>query len=167
MYILEWKSIKGYEELYEINTQGIIRSLHKRNYHQVISSRISRSGYYTVRLSKNGKTSTYSLHRLLALTFIGNPLNKPVVNHKNGNILDNSIGNLEFLTHAENIQHAYDNNLIKKENLSKAKKVIDTCSNIIYPSIAAAQKLTRYSYSHFKRLVHGLALNNTCFKLAG
>ena len=160
-----WAPIPNYETYYEINKQGIVRSLHKRNYHQIIFPRKSRGQYYTIRLSIHRKTTTHYLHRLLAFTFLENPENKPIVNHRDGNIHNNDLENLEFATYSENTNHAYANGLIKKENISKAKRVIDTCANIVYPSIAAAHRLTQYSYSHFKRLIHGIVTNNTCFRL--
>ena len=64
-----------------------------------------KSGYYHVGLINNKNRSTFKVHRLVALAFIDNPENKPEVNHKNKNKLDNSIDNLEWATHKENMQH--------------------------------------------------------------
>jgi hypothetical protein len=71
--------------------------------------------YYRIKpQSKNKKGIVPSMfaHRLLAFTFISNPHNKQVVNHKNGNKRDNSVSNLEWVTQKENVQHAHDNGLI-------------------------------------------------------
>lgn len=64
-----------------------------------------------VYFSKNGKTYGRLINRLLAQTFIPNPNNKPQVNHKDGNPMNNSLENLEWCTHKENVAHAVKNKL--------------------------------------------------------
>ncbi|HRG39346.1 MAG TPA: HNH endonuclease signature motif containing protein [Bacteroidia bacterium] len=77
----------------------------------------SMKGYSQIKC--DGKAIT--IHRLIAQIFIPNPENKSEVNHKNGIKSDNRIENLEWCTHSENIQHAYDNGMIKRK-----KNVINT-----------------------------------------
>ena len=61
-----------------------------------------------IKSSKNVKLNT-SIHRLVAITFIPNPENKPIVNHINGNKSDNRVENLEWVTQtSENMIHAHE-----------------------------------------------------------
>ena len=68
-------------------------------------------GYYDVTLWKDGKGHTKRVHRLVAEAFLPNPENYPVVNHKDGNKLNNNIDNLEWTTVQMNTIHSYANGL--------------------------------------------------------
>lgn len=68
-------------------------------------------GYKVVGLWENGKQSTYTVHRLVALAFIPNPDNKPCVNHIDGDKGNNLVSNLEWCTYSENTLHALENKL--------------------------------------------------------
>ena len=111
-----WKDIQEYEGLYQISNYGRVKSLrdNKGNYREkIIKSRPSKNGYIIINLSKNGKAKTFKIHRLVSIHFIPNPENKPQVNHKDGNKLNNSVSNLEWVTASENSLHATH---ITKEN---------------------------------------------------
>jgi hypothetical protein len=159
---IEWVQVFGYEGLYEINRLGIVRSLHKRNFKAIIQQRIDRAGYCTVRLSKPGKlNSTYYVHRLLGIIFIDNPHQKCCINHIDGNKLNNNLVNLEWMTQAENVHHAYDIGLIVR----KFKKVKDTCSDIIYMSVKDAAKVYNINYNTLRCYLNGgIKTNPTCLQ---
>lgn len=87
-----------------------------------------------------------TVHRLLALTFIPNPENKKEVNHINGIKNDNRIDNLEWVTHAQNIQHAYDNGMIKKTNKTKVNYYevrLRRCAGASFDQICNEFKISR------------------------
>lgn len=159
----EWTPIKEYEKQYEINKDGIVRSLHKKNPHLIIANKIDRGGYISVRLSKNGISRTKLIHRLLAETYIPNELSKPEVNHINGIKTDNRIENLEWVTHAENVKHAYDIGLIKSKSCTR---VIDLCTGEIYNSIKEAATFLKMNYSTCRNMLYGYNRNTTCLSIA-
>lgn len=96
-----------------------------------------KSGEY---LSTSFNKKEFLVHRIVAQTFISNPENKPCVNHKDGNKLNNKVANLEWTTHPENIQHAIDNKL---SSITKSIIQFDLDMNIIneFNSINDASKI--------------------------
>lgn len=111
------KNLLGYEGLYLIDSLGNIVSCPRQNgarfvnQYKILGTKTNKFGYKEVALSKDGKTKTVLLHRLIAIHFVDNPHNLPCVNHKNGIKTDNRIENLEWCTKSQNTKHAYDNNL--------------------------------------------------------
>ena len=101
----EWRLIEGYNDCFYVSNYGRVKSLHKKDNHGIKKPSVSTYGYYFVRLSK--KESLKYVHRLVAKAFIPNPKDKPQVNHKDGNKLNNHINNLEWVTASENQLHAY------------------------------------------------------------
>ena len=106
-----WKKFiyEGQETDYSVSTEGEVRK-DTTNY---ILSQSSQQDYKFVGLLINGKQKRMRVHRMVALTFIDNPDNKPYVNHINGNRSDNNVENLEWVTPSENTQHAVNTGLFK------------------------------------------------------
>ena len=162
--------IIGYEGLYEISYLGCVRSIDRmvvteagvlrQLKGQVIAPRINNRGYIEVRLHKNGVSKTHFVHRLVVETFIGHIEKGLEVNHKNGNPKCNEAGNLEIVTHRQNIQHAYDTGLISR----KSKSVIDRCTGKVYPSLSEAALCSRLHSSTLKNYLNGNRRNPTCME---
>ena len=120
MNSLEYKYIKGYNNKYYITKDGKVYISNYRNtgIDKEMKPRII-AGYYALGLEdpkstpENRIQKIHKIHRLLAEYFIPNPDNKPCVNHKDGNKLNNNLNNLEWVTISENTKHAYANKLEK------------------------------------------------------
>lgn len=97
---------------YLITHDGRIYSLAKERYLRPVASNLGdgrKNGYLqTILKGPDGVLKNYKVHRLVALLFVDNPLDKPEVNHRDGNKLNNHYTNLEWVTHAENIKHSYE-----------------------------------------------------------
>jgi hypothetical protein len=113
-----FKDIPGWEGLYQVGSMGTVKSLPRtvvsctgKVYNRkgkILKLRYSDDGYLKTSLSRDGKDFEVGVHRLMALAFIPNPENKPMVNHLNAVRDDNRIDNLEWCTNAENIQHSFN-----------------------------------------------------------
>ena len=102
-----WKPVTDYEKLYEISSQGRIRSNHKKsNPNKILKQSNTTTGYKKVELCKNGTRKSFKVHRLVASAFVPNPEAKPYVNHIDSNTVNNIVSNLEWCTQKENMLHA-------------------------------------------------------------
>jgi len=121
-----WKDIPGYNGKYCVSNLGNVMS---RNY---LNTGIDRplvlkkhhSGYIFVRLCNGAgvKQKNITVHRLVANAFIPNPLNKPCVNHIDGNKANNRVDNLEWVTYKENTEHAIEHGLQNPHNNNRHGK---------------------------------------------
>ena len=111
--------INNIETDYDINEEGEIYS-HKTK--KFLTGTLCNTGYKMVRLTINGIKKGYAVHRLVAETFIPNPDNLPVVNHKDGDKTNNNKNNLEWVSQSQNRIHAI-NNKISKLAIGKRIKI--------------------------------------------
>lgn len=97
-----WKDVPGFEGLYQASTEGNIRSLNYKNQKgkiQNLKPRPSNKGYYKVQLSdKEKKKKDYQWGRIIALTFVPNPENKPSIRYIDKDNTNNKPSNLEWAT---------------------------------------------------------------------
>ena len=164
----KWLDIENYKGYYQVSSDGRVKSLKRTrigisNIPVAVNERVlipKEDNYKRVVLSKNKNKKTFSIHRLVAKAFIFNPKNKPQVNHKDGDKLNNNISNLEWVTASENHIHAHKIGL-KKPNItgllkfnnghSTGKKVkqLDINGNIIavFESGHNASKITKIAQS--------------------
>ena len=131
----KWVPIKGYETMYMVSNLGRIKSLDKivnSKYNskaikkgKLMQTNSLRKGYKYIELyDLETNHKKFSIHRLIAIHFIPNPNNYPMINHKDGNTLNNSIDNLEWCTASQNTKHAFDTGLLvtrKGESCTQSK----------------------------------------------
>lgn len=107
----EWKPIEGFEGLYEVSDHGNVKSLDRlekvgngmrMRRGRILKAHIQKSGHLLVVLCKDGKNYPRTIHRLVAIAFINNPDNKPVVDHIDTNPANNCVSNLKWATVQEN-----------------------------------------------------------------
>jgi hypothetical protein len=106
---MRWHSIPGYEGIYEISEIGHIRRMcdsHRAPDGYQKRHNTSRKGYNTTVLARDGVNRSFTVHRLVALVFIGPRPNGRQINHKDGVKTNNDWRNLEYVTCKENIRHA-------------------------------------------------------------
>lgn len=156
------KEIEGYEGRYSITKEGEVYS-HIRNRNLVPYK--DSNGYFMIGLRKDGNRKMYKLHRIIAEHFIPNLDNKPQVNHKNGIKVDNNLDNLEWVTNAENVQHAFDNGLAVGLKGEKNPSSILTEADVkeIRDLIKEGMKLKEIasSYNISRRSINNIKLNRT------
>jgi len=97
----EYKPIQDFEN-YEVSNLGNVRN---KKSGIILRCSIGKDGYYKVSLYQDKIKYSKKIHKLLAQAFIENPENKPCVDHKNNNKLDNNIDNLRWATTKENGQN--------------------------------------------------------------
>lgn len=114
-----WKDIPGAEGSYQVSSLGRVRSLDRYveqgnrwgqrmlrfQAGRIMKAKVDKDGYLHIDL--NGDVGTVCVHRFVAMAFIPNALNKPQVNHIDGDVQNNCVENLEWVTNSENHLHAY------------------------------------------------------------
>ncbi len=101
-----WKQLKKNNKILQISTLGRIKDLQNR---EIFPNKTS-NGY--LRIHMKGQQL---MHRMVAETFLDNPNNLPMVNHKDSDKTNNKLCNLEWITRADNIKHAWENGMYAKE----------------------------------------------------
>lgn len=122
-----WKPVTmpEFENLYDISSLGRVRS--KGSYNTckkgLMSPMVDTDGYLHVRLYNNGFSKDISIHRLVALAFIPNPNNYRYVNHKDENVKNNRVENLEWCTNSYNLTYSKGKKVAQYSMIGKFIKV--------------------------------------------
>lgn len=134
-----WKDIQGYKGYYQVSNFGRVKSVaHKqpnsigrvRNYPERIitlhKDNRKNKGYLSACLSVNGEKVLKQVHRLVAIAFIANPNNLPQVNHKDEDVANNRVDNLEWCSAEYNLNYGQRN---KRASDSRGRNVIQLSIN--------------------------------------
>lgn len=163
-----WRDIPGYEGFYQASSLGRVRSVPRyvngpRGKPIFLKGRIMRpavgpNGYLHFVASKHGEVTTISVHRAVAMAFIANDNAMPVINHKNGNKLENYPSNLQWVSSSDNNEHALDVGLRKdvgersfhaKLSMGDVKKIIQlSASGVGSAELATTFGVTRRNINH-------------------
>lgn len=160
-----WKDIAGYEGLYQVSNFGRVRSLERVVQHMhsgklTLPSKLKEPSfdgrYLFVVLSKDGKRKQFSIHRLVAETFIPNPDGLPCVNHKDENKTNNHVDNLEWCTYKYNTHYGTNIERARKKK-GKAVNQYDLHGNLVnsWESLAEAERAAGYDHRRTSRAALG------------
>ncbi len=159
-----WLPVPLYEGLYEVSDRGRVRSLDREVPHsrygtqqrkgKILRPQTGYGGYIVVQLHQESNKHTQAVHTLVLTTFISPRPTNYECNHIDGDITNNRLLNLEWVTHQRNIQHAHEIGLStghKGEKNGRAKlsneqiKQIRKSKNISSPELAKQFQVTRHT----------------------
>lgn len=154
---MRWMPVPGFEKEYMISDTGAVHSI-RRNL--ILKPKIDRYGYPAVLLTKPGVRKYTTVHRLVAETFIPNPLHKHTVNHKDENKLNNNASNLEWMTVRENCSYGTRTQRMAK---SKCKRPVigymPDGSTANFDGVKQASRETGLAHSQITRCCKRLTPN--------
>jgi len=172
-----WKAIPGYDGYYEASDLGRIRSIERVVAHgrhgtckqkeKILKPALDGHRYFRVALSMGDAFRTYTVHRLIALTFLGERPEGNQINHKSGIKSDNSVSNLEYCTQSENALHSYriglqkpkpgstnNNAKLTEQDVKEIREFVKQSGKRNYGRDALAEKYG-VSSAHIKDIVNG------------
>ncbi|MCD6674843.1 MAG: NUMOD4 motif-containing HNH endonuclease [Burkholderiaceae bacterium] len=106
----KWLPVVGFESLYSVSSFGRIKRTANGGRAQIgriLAVQTDKQGYVRIKLSHNGTAFPRKIYRLVAEAFIGPIPNGMTVNHKNGDKGNNRVENLEIVSRADNVRHAF------------------------------------------------------------
>ena len=139
---------------YFITKEGRIYSKLKEKGLRELRPHVNNRGYMVITIRKK----CYKIHRLVAENFLPKIDGKPVVNHIDGDKLNNNVNNLEWCTQSENVQHAWNNGLNSRTREALYKKVYCILDGKIiaeYDSIKEAEEKNPKAKGHIAACCRG------------
>lgn len=155
-----WKRVAEFEQ-YEVSNYGRVRSLDKRDaWGRLRKGKVLRpfhdtGGYMQVCLRQNGKQCNKNVHRIVAKAFIDNPEGLPEINHKDENIENNRVDNLEWCTRLYNARYG---TFQKRAHITLGKPVKQIKAGrvvAVFPSTLEAGRKTGVNHGSISRCCSG------------
>lgn len=144
-----WKDVIGYEGYFQVSDKGRFKSVAREikkgkgkflKPEKILSPYKMTTGYLGIRAEFEGKRKSFQIHREVAKAFIPNPENKPEVNHIDSDRLNPSANNLEWVTRAENREHAIREGRVPKSHMPKGVRIYKKDSNEILVEVHSRYK---------------------------
>ncbi|ARM65604.1 HNH endonuclease [Lactococcus phage LW4] len=164
-----WKDIPGYEGHYQVSNLGNVKRLERKDSlgrklkDKLLKPRANPNGYHYALLSLNGSTHNKSVHRLVAIAFIPNHEDLPVVNHIDENKQNNNVDNLEWCNYKYNANHGTG----KERMINKVKILLGrsvTNGETVFDTIGDASRSLNIPRSSISDCVRGLLKTAGGFK---
>lgn len=160
-----WKNIKGFEGLYQVSSEGRVKSLERKvtkgDGERTVKERIlkpymDRGGYLLVGLCAGGKRKTLKVHRLVCEAFHEKLEVKNEVNHINEDKTDNRACNLEWCSRGDNVNYGTRNERSAKA-LSKSVGQYTLHGELIkiWPSTMEAKRQAGFHCGHISSVANG------------
>lgn len=175
MLVETYIDVAGYTGIYQVSNFGNIKSLSRLVKHcsggekllkeKILKPNKDAFGYLKVVLSLNKKGKTIKIHQLVAINFLSNPNNKPVINHIDGVKTNNHYNNLEWCTQSENVKHSFDTGLhisVKGEKHGKSKLTEKQVLEIRSIGKNEFQREIAEKYNVSRRLIRSI-INRECW----
>lgn len=157
-----WVNVFETNGFYQISTSQRVRTTTNVNsvgkvmagHPKIIKQHTNTNGYLFVNITINGKETPKPIHRLMAETFIPNPMKLPCINHINCDKKDNRIDNLEWCTIEYNTSHAHKNGRFPNPTGIKnaSATITDEIAMDIFTSKLSAKELAEKYKIHFSRI---------------
>jgi hypothetical protein len=164
---VEWRVCPDFPD-YEVSNYGEVRrckvcSRNRKSFEgKVLKPKIEKRGYHQYNLSKGTKKYYLTAHKLVAITFIGLPLDKSLmIAHLDGNKSNNFVGNLKWVSNSENQLHRreHENFVPLRGNNSLTVEQVKNIRKKFESGINQSKLAEEYGVSHgvINRLVNGVS----------